>query len=56
MGIEFQNGDGKGVRVTDVFPGKPADHAGVKVGDVVSSVNGEDTHTKKQFHAVLATL
>jgi chromosome segregation ATPase len=56
IGIEFTNSDSKGVRVTDVFPGKPADHAGIKVGDMVSSVNGEDTHTKKQFHAVMATL
>lgn len=56
IGVEFTTGEGTGVRVTDVFPGKPADVGGLKVGDVVESVNGDDTLSKAQFHAVVSQI
>jgi S1-C subfamily serine protease len=31
----------EGVRVTEVIPDSPADHAGVEVQDVVTNINGE---------------
>lgn len=40
MGILFGDGDEGWVRVDEVLPGSPADHAGIREGDVVVRLNG----------------
>jgi len=44
----FSLGNGGGVLIGDVFPGTPADKAGIKRGDIVTEFNGKsipDAHT-----------
>jgi putative serine protease PepD len=43
-----------GVGVSDVQGGSGADNAGVKVGDVISAVNGETVRTPAQLRALIA--
>lgn len=44
--------DKKGVLVTDVFKDDPADKAGIKVGDIITEINGK---TIKDTHELLLT-
>src|SRR5204863_159272 len=39
LGVGVANGDG-GVRITQVNPDTPADKAGIQVGDIVTSIDG----------------
>jgi putative serine protease PepD len=49
-------GQPQGVGVVEVTPGGPADQAGIRAGDIIVSVNGDDTPTTEALGAVLAGL
>ncbi len=42
-----------GVQVTGVFPGSPADDAGIEPGDVILSWNGQDLHSRAELSAAV---
>jgi Do/DeqQ family serine protease len=44
-----QEGSSGGVRVTAVDPGSPAEHAGLKRGDVIASVQGVEPSSAEEF-------
>jgi serine protease Do len=46
----------KGVLVTEVFPGDPADLAGIKPKDIILSVNGKDVDTARQLTGMIADI
>jgi putative serine protease PepD len=46
---------GNGVYIGTVYPGGPAARAGLKVGDVIQSVDGKATATSDELGSVLAT-
>ena len=46
--------DGKGVLVTEVFPGDPADEAGIKPKDIVLSVNGKKVENTRELSKLIA--
>jgi serine protease Do len=45
LGAYFGAPDGEGILVRDVNAGSPAEKAGVKAGDIITSVNGERVRT-----------
>jgi len=45
---------GKGVLVTEVFPGDPADEAGIKPKDIVISVNGKKVENTRELSKLIA--
>jgi serine protease Do len=45
-----------GVGVAEVAPGSPAEAAGVKVGQVITRVNGKPVHTPAEFRKAVADL
>ena len=50
----FGNPDLKGVAIAHVDPGTPAEHAGLQVGDVITSVNGSPVSDVNQFRLQIA--
>jgi serine protease Do len=46
--------DGEGVLVTQVFPGDPADKAGLKAGDVILKVNGHHVDSSRELSRMIA--
>ncbi len=46
--------EGKGVLVTEVFPGDPADEAGIKPKDIVLSVNGKKVENTRELSKSIA--
>jgi len=52
----FGMGQPRGVIVSDVYAGGPAEAAGLKVGDVILDVNGEKVNTDNDILAVMAEL
>jgi serine protease Do len=48
--------NGKGVLVTEVFPGDPADKAGIKPRDVISEVNGTKVETIRDLTSLIANV
>ncbi len=47
---------GKGLRVKSVWPGSPADEAGVSEGDVVVSANGRRVDSREDFDTAITSL
>lgn len=54
LGSYFGAPDGEGILVRDVNPGSPAEKAGVKAGDVITSINGEKIHGLGELRSKLA--
>ena len=54
LGSYFGAPDGEGVLVRDVNPGSAAEKAGVKAGDVITSLNGERIHGLAELRSKLA--
>lgn len=54
LGTFFGAPDGEGILVREVNPGTPAEKAGVKAGDVITSVNGERVRTIGDLREKLA--
>jgi serine protease Do len=48
--------DQKGVLVTQVFPGDPADRAGLKVKDVITAVGGKPVASGRELSAAVASM
>jgi serine protease Do len=48
--------DRKGVLVSQVFKGDPAEKAGIKTNDIIVSVDGESVHTGRELSAQIADL
>lgn len=46
--------DGKGVLVTEVFPGDPADEAGIKPRDIILEVNGKKVDSSRDLTRMIA--
>jgi serine protease Do len=46
--------DQKGVLVTQIFPGDPADKAGIKVKDVIIAVDGKPVGTSRELSSAVA--
>ena len=48
--------EGKGVLVTEIFPGDPADEAGIKPKDIVLSVNGKKVENTRELSMFIAAV
>ena len=48
--------DKKGILVTEVFEGSPADKGGIKVEDVIISVDGKDVDSSRALSGMIANL
>ncbi len=46
--------DGKGVLVSDVIPGDPADKAGIKPRDIITEINGEKVESSRSLLKIVA--
>jgi serine protease Do len=46
--------DGKGVLVSDVIPGDPADKAGIKPKDIITEINGEKIESSRSLLKIVA--
>ncbi len=46
--------EGKGVLVTEVFPGDPAEEAGIKPKDIILSVNGKKVENTRELSKLIA--
>ena len=52
IGLPF---DSKGIVVTDVAQGSPADNMGLRTGDIVLSINGQDMQDVGTFKGLVST-
>jgi S1-C subfamily serine protease len=52
-GIEFEDKAGK-LHIKSVLPGSPAEKAGLKAGDVITSVKSDEVKSSRELHAALA--
>jgi serine protease Do len=50
------SGDTKGVLIGDVFKGQPADRAGIKRGDIVTSVSGKAVESPNELRNAIAAI
>jgi serine protease Do len=50
------SGDTRGVLIGDVFKGQPADKAGMKRGDIVTSVNGKAVESANELRNAIAAI
>ena len=48
--------EGKGVLVTEIFPGDPADEVGIKPKDIVLSVNGKKVKNTRELSMLIAAV
>jgi serine protease Do len=46
--------DQKGVLVSRVFPGDPADKAGIRIKDIITKVNGKNIKTSRELTRIIA--
>jgi len=54
LGEKFGVEDGKGILVNEVFEGDPAAVAGIKPGDIITSIGGERLESPNQLSRVVA--
>jgi S1-C subfamily serine protease len=54
LGSYFGAPDGEGILVRDVNPGSAAEKAGVKAGDVITSLNGERVHGLSELRSKMS--
>jgi serine protease Do len=54
LGSYFGAPDGEGILVRDVDPGSAAEKAGVKAGDVITSLNGERVHGLSELRSKMS--
>ncbi len=56
IGIEVQGSDSnnEGLVISQVIPGSPAARAGIRVGDILISVNKQDVTAKEDYYSLLA--
>jgi len=54
LGEKFGVKDGKGILVNEVFEGNPAAVAGIKPGDIITSIGGERLESPNQLSRVVA--
>jgi len=52
----YSAGDRKGVLVTEVFPGDPADSAGIRAGDIILAVDGQKVEASRDLTRLIADL
>lgn len=65
LGVSFMGGDpslfidqitlARGVRVGETQPGSPAEQAGLKVGDLITSINGEPVANGDVLRSIIST-
>jgi serine protease Do len=53
LGVSFEPANANGVSLTNVSKGSPADKAGLKVGDVLTSVNGQAIHESDDVYTTV---
>ena len=49
LGVNIENADEQGVKITNAIEGSPAENAGLTSGDVIKSVNGETVENMKEL-------
>jgi hypothetical protein len=54
LGIDVASSPGGGVMVVDVFPGSPAQAAGMEPGDVITQINGHPVFTPSDVTSAIA--
>ena len=54
LGSYFGAPDGEGILVRDVNPGSAAEKAGVKAGDIITSLNGERNHGLSELRSKMS--
>ena len=52
----YDAGSAEGVEIVHVQENSPADRAGLQLGDVIKTINGDDVRSRSELQAVLATL
>ena len=51
---EDRQGGGKGLNVIEVIAGAPAEKAGLKAGDFITSIDGQAVHSMQDFERILS--